>query len=205
MTVQRMRNNDPKPTTNHCTKPKGGMSFQSSLKSTSIPPDEPILNNERGCRSAVFYLWPASRWLPSGRSVSFICQLIFLKDWLKEIMVGSNIYVLLLISYFTKTFASMDTRNEEFMTTTTQPPNGLADDSMSDINLRPHDEEEILNNKPSLQNIIEWFCFAFIMSLLVIFILCSFVALFLKIRAYAKKKFNKWNTQRLHQKCRLLC
>ena len=59
------------------------------------------------------------------------------------------------------------------------------------INLRPHDEEEILNNKPSLQNIIEWFCFAFIMSLLVIFILCSFVALFLKIRAYAKKKFNK--------------
>ena len=106
-------------------------------------------------------------------------------------MFGSNIYVLLLISYFTKTFASMDTRNEEFMTTTTQPPNGLADDSMSDINLRPHDEEETLNNKPSLQNIIEWFCFAFIMSLLVIFILCSFVALFLKIRAYAKKKFNK--------------
>ena len=106
-------------------------------------------------------------------------------------MFGSNINVLLLISYFTKTFASMDTRNEEFMTTTTQPPNGLADDSMSDINLRPHDEEEILNNKPSLQNIIEWFCFAFIMSLLVIFILCSFVALFLKIRAYAKKKFNK--------------
>ena len=86
MTVQRMSNKDPKPTTNHCTKPKGGMSFQSSLKSTSISPDEYWTNFEqwtRICRSAVFYLWPASRWLPSGRSVSFICQLIF-KRLVKE-------------------------------------------------------------------------------------------------------------------------
>lgn len=111
-------------------------------------------------------------------------------SWLKEIMGGLNIHVLLLISFFAKANASIDTRNEELMTTTTQPPNGLVDDSMSDFNLK-QDEEETLNNKPSLQSIIEWFCFAFIMALLVIFILCTFVALFLKIRAYVKKKFNK--------------
>ena len=36
--VQTRRKNDPTATTNHCTKPNGGMFSQTSFRSTSIPP-----------------------------------------------------------------------------------------------------------------------------------------------------------------------
>ena len=47
ITVQRMRNTKPKTTTIHCTKPKGGMASQTSLKFTSIPPTMRMNNKQQ--------------------------------------------------------------------------------------------------------------------------------------------------------------
>ena len=103
-------------------------------------------------------------------------------------MASLHFYVLLLINHFTKAYAAIGARNEELMTTTTQPSNGLLNDSMSDFNL-PNEEEE--DAETSLQRIIEWFGFALIMVLLVLLIVLGCVALFVKIRSFVKKKINK--------------
>ena len=100
-------------------------------------------------------------------------------------MASLHFYVLLLINHFTKAYAAIGARNEELMTATTQPSNGLLNDSMSDFNLPNEDEET------SLQRIIEWFGFALIMVLLVLLIVLGCVALFVKIRSFVKKKINK--------------
>ena len=104
-------------------------------------------------------------------------------------MASLHFYVLLLINHFTKAYAAIGARNEELMTATTQPSNGLLNDSMSDFNLLNEEDEE--DEETSLQRIIEWFGFALIMVLLVLLIVLGCVALFVKIRSFVKKKINK--------------
>ena len=105
-------------------------------------------------------------------------------------MASLHFYVLLLINHFTKAYAAIGARNGELMTTTTtQPSNGLLNDSMSDFNLLNEEDEE--DDETSLQRIIEWFGFALIMVLLVLLIVLGCVALFVKIRSFVKKKINK--------------
>ena len=90
--------------------------------------------------------------------------------------------------------ASFGSRSEaEDLLTTTQPSNGVLDDSMSDFNLESHldSEGDEKVTKSSMQTAIEYLGFAFIITLLLVFVCCTILALILKTRAYIAKKFNK--------------
>ena len=104
-------------------------------------------------------------------------------------MFGTVTFFVLSVFYHT-TNASVASRTEDLLTTT-QPSNGVLDASMPDVNLNSHLEANEKHTKSFLQVVIEYFCFAFIMLLLLVFICCSIVALILKTRAYIAKKFNK--------------
>ena len=100
--------------------------------------------------------------------------------------------VFALLGLYQTTYASFGSRSEDLLTTT-QPSNGVLDDSMSDFNLESHlkseGDEKVV--KSAMQTIIEYLGFAFIITLLLIFVCCTIIALILKTRAYVAKKFNK--------------